>query len=298
MKNAAPIHDLDFHQFEGFSCYYSPAVASSDLAQTKAAAHQQVEIIVLFENAIAQLVWYSDQGNYQKTLTAGQICIIPRQQQHQLIRRQPTPLMAIRITPQLIVEATHQTLRTPQWSFQGEYGIQDETVLSLAKALRHWLDKEGEIAKVYRKSLVKLLAVHLIANYAQADFKQEGDLKFQEDGKLTPVLEYIHNHLDQELKISDLAKRTKLSQSHFCRVFKKAMGLSPYRYIIYRRIAKAKTLLVDTTLSLADISFQCGFYDQSHFILQFRRFTGTTPKAYREKDVIAKKASEIDIYSA
>lgn len=285
MENATPIHDLDFHAFEGFSCYYTSAdtlSASERPSEGPVEAHQEVEIIVLFETAIAQIIWHSAQGDHQKILTAGQVCIIPRQQQHQLIRRQPAPLMAIQITPQLIVEATHQTLRTPQWSFQGEYGIQDETILSFAKALRYWLEKKGAIAKLYRKSLVKLLAVHLIAHYAQADFKQEGEPEFPEEAKLTPILKYIHNNLDQDLKVSDLAKRIKLSQSHFCRIFKRSMGLSPYRYILCQRISMAKSLLSETTLSLADISFKCGFYDQSHFILQFRRFTGTTPKSYRE----------------
>ena len=298
MQNVAPIHDLDIHSFEGFSCYYSPATFTSPTLEWPIEAHQHVEILVLFENAMAQLVWHSAQGNHSQPLTAGQICIIPRQQQHQLIRHEPAPVMAIFITPQLIVEATHPSLRTPQWRIQGHYGIEDETVLSLAKALRDWLDKKGAIADLYRKSLVKLLAVHLIANYAQADFKQDGDLEFQTDTKLSPILKYIHSHLDRDLKISELAQRSRLSQSHFCRVFKKAIGLSPYRYILYQRIAKAKALLIETDLSLTDISFNCGFYDQSHFILQFRRFTGSTPKAYREEAAVAKKADEIDIYSA
>jgi len=298
VQNVAPIHDLNVHSFAGFSCYYSPATVTSPVLKCPVEARQQVEILVLFENAMAQLVWHSAQGNHSQPLTADQICIIPRQQQHQLIRHQPAPVMAIFITPQLIVEATHASLRTPQWSLQENYGIEDETILLLAKGLRDWLNKKSAIADLYRKSLVKLLAVHLIANYAQADFKQEGDLEFQADTKLSPLLEYIHSHLDQDLKVCDLAKRSRLSQSHFCRVFKKAIGLSPYRYILYQRIAKAKTLLGETDLSLTDISFNCGFYDQSHFILQFRRFTGSTPKAYREEVAVAKKADEIDIYSA
>ena len=302
MKNDDPTHNLDFHEFEGFSCYYSSAATTSAVLEwpaqkhRHAEAHQQVEILVLLEHVIAKLFWHSAQGDRQKTITAGQICIIPRQQQ-QLIHNQSSPFMAILIMPQLIAEAAHQTLRTPQWSFRGEYGIEDETVLSLAKALRHWLTKKSAIAALYRRSLAKLLAVHLIANYAQADFKQEEGSEFVCDAKLIPVLKYIHSNLDQELRVAALAERSELSQSHFCRVFKKSVGIPPYRYILYRRITRSKTLLLETNLALTDISFQCGFYDQSHFILQFRRFTGTTPKAYREDAKTSKKALEAKRYS-
>lgn len=293
MEKATLIHDLDFQTFEGFSCYYSPL--ASVMAAPSAAltwpeeTHDQVEILVLFENAIAKLVWPSAQGPQQKTIAAGQICIIPHHQPHQLTLHEPNLLMVIHITPQLIIEATHETLRTPKWTLTGEYGIEDETILALAKSLRPWLIETGAIAHLYRKTLVKMLAVHLIAQYAQADFKQAGDSSAAEDAKLAPILEHIHNNLGKDLKVSALAELAELSQSHFCRVFKKSVGLSPYRYILSQRIAQAKALLSDTALSLADISFQCGFYDQSHFILQFRRFTGTTPKNYREQAIPAEK---------
>jgi len=309
VQNATLIHDLDFQTFEGFSCYYNPSplplaaslatslatplareVAASSAAWSRpAVAHQQVEILILFENAVAKLVWQSAQEQQQKTIAAGQICIIPHHQAHQLTLNQLNLMMVIHITPQLIIEATHETLRTPQWTLPGEYGIEDETILALAKSLRPWLDETGAIANLYRKTLVKMLAVHLIAQYAQADFKQAGDISTVDDAKLAPILEYIHNNLDTDLKVSALAEIAELSQSHFCRVFKKSVGLSPYRYILSQRIAQAKALLVETALGLADISFQCGFYDQSHFILQFRRFTGITPKTYREQAISAEE---------
>lgn len=293
MKKATLIHDLDFQKFEGFSCYYNPlqrprASASAALALPEG-NHEQVEILVLFENAVAELVWHSAQGRQQKTIAAGQICIIPHRQPHQLTLHEPNLLMVLHITPQLMIESTHETLRTPQWTLMGEYGIEDETILALAKSLRPWFNETGAIANLYRKTLVKMLAVHLIAKYAQADFKQAGDASTVEDAKLAPILEYIHGNLDQDLKVSALAELAELSQSHFCRVFKKSVGLSPYRYVLSQRIAQAKALLIETALSLADISFQCGFYDQSHFILQFRRFTGITPKTYREQAIPAEE---------
>lgn len=110
--------------------------------------------------------------------------------------------------------------------------------------------------------------------------------------KITPILNYIHNNLDTDLKIAALAEKLELSSPHFCRLFKQTTGLSPYRYILLQRIELAKQLLASKNLNLSDIALRCGFYDQSHFNLQFRNHTGMTPKDYQEKSSSSIFASE------
>ena len=100
--------------------------------------------------------------------------------------------------------------------------------------------------------------------------------------QLTPILSYIHCNLEADLKVAVLAKMAELSPPHFCRLFKKSTGFSPHRYILLRRIERAKELLGNSDLNLLDIALQCGFYDQSHFNLQFRNFMAMTPKSYRQ----------------
>ncbi|MEL6453923.1 MAG: AraC family transcriptional regulator [Cyanobacteria bacterium J06623_5] len=287
--------------FEGFSCYYNLTALQDGHRHDPEESHGQVEVLVLFENAIAKLSWQENHTqrdqHQQKVITGGQVCIIPSEQLHSLIQQQPGPLLAIHMSDQLVMEATYQVLRTPNWRIAGEYGIEDTTIVFLANTLRQWLTQTGAIADLYRKSLVKLIAVHLIAHYASADFKAENTTELFTDLKIGPILNHIHNNLDKPLKVPKLAKSAGLSQSHFCRVFKKSVGLSPYRYILSQRIHKAKHLLNATDLDLSEISYRCGFYDQSHFILQFRRFTGTTPKSYRETpfhtDDIPRKQSAV-----
>ncbi len=66
------------------------------------------------------------------------------------------------------------------------------------------------------------------------------------------------------------------------RSFKSWTGLPPHRYILRRRIERAKLLLGDTTLNIADVALRCGFGDQSAFTTTFRRLTAQTPSAYRD----------------
>ena len=222
---------------------------------------------------------------HKTNLTPGQLCILPPQKPRQIRLDTPGKVMLLQLSDETIVEATQGELRSPQWQLTNEYAVSDPTIVMMAKELRGWLAKKDVIAALYRRTLIRLLCVHLIAKYAQADIQIEsGDEDCLHNAKLAPVIRYIKSHLDKDLKVKVLAAMAGLSPSHFSRMFKRSVGVTPHQYILSQRINLARSLLNNPQISLSEISFRCGFYDQSHFILQFRRFTGTTPKAYRESN--------------
>ena len=81
--------------------------------------------------------------------------------------------------------------------------------------------------------------------------------------------------------MTDLAEVACLSPYHFSRSFKQAVGVGPQRYVMQRRIDRAKTLMRRTKQPLAMIAQEAGFSDQSHLTSIFRRETGVTPGRYR-----------------
>ncbi|PZD75197.1 HTH-type transcriptional activator Btr [Acaryochloris thomasi RCC1774] len=279
MTDTPPPQSSETYEFDGYSIFYC-AAAPTDWPQE---CHEQVEILVPFGRTVANLTWQEAQDQQQEMLCPEQVCIIPAQQSHALQLAEPSELMQIFLDPQFIVRTTHEVLRSPHWSLTGHYALEDETIRSVAQMLRPWLTERCSVSNLYRTMLVKLLAVHLIAKYAQADIVPIGSEGGVAISKLAPVLNHIHRCIDENLKIADLADIYGVSPSHFSRVFKDAVGQSPHQYILSQRINLAKQLLAETDLSIADITLECGFYDQSHFIVQFRRFTGTTPKTYRNK---------------
>jgi AraC family transcriptional regulator len=95
------------------------------------------------------------------------------------------------------------------------------------------------------------------------------------------VLDYIEEHLDHDIGLFELASLAGLSVTHFAHAFKATYHVPPYRYILERRIARAKVLLCTTNETIAMIAARVGFPSQSRFSQLFSRLTGLTPSNYR-----------------
>ena len=99
--------------------------------------------------------------------------------------------------------------------------------------------------------------------------------------QLRGAQEMMRSHLDEAVPLAELARACKLSPSHFARAFRQTTGRPPHRWLVEQRIEKAKQLLVDTTLSLAQIAQRCGFADQSHFTRVFTQLVQSSPGQWR-----------------
>ena len=101
--------------------------------------------------------------------------------------------------------------------------------------------------------------------------------------KLRVVRDFIEEHLAQELELDMLAQTAGLSRFHFSRVFQQATGHSPFRYVTLRRLDRAKRLMCETRLSLAEIARQSGFGSAAYFSNIFRKSVGFSPSEWRRQ---------------
>lgn len=83
--------------------------------------------------------------------------------------------------------------------------------------------------------------------------------------------------------LEELAAQAGITPTHFCRVFKKATGVSPHQYVMRARLDKAQRMLEQTDSPMATIAESLGFTSQSHFTRAFRQFSGDTPSNFRRR---------------
>jgi AraC family transcriptional regulator len=95
------------------------------------------------------------------------------------------------------------------------------------------------------------------------------------------VVEFIEEHLAEEVSLAALAELADLSLYHFARAFKQSFGAPPHRYHMARRMDHARALLQKPALSVTEIGIETGFRETSSFTRAFRKFTGLTPTEYR-----------------
>jgi transcriptional regulator GlxA family with amidase domain len=89
---------------------------------------------------------------------------------------------------------------------------------------------------------------------------------------------------NEEWPVPRLAKVSGVSEAHFARSFKDAFGVPPHRYLLTRRIERAKALLRDTDLAIIDIAFETGWNSLGTFGRVFRDVTGESPSELRERE--------------
>ncbi len=95
------------------------------------------------------------------------------------------------------------------------------------------------------------------------------------------IVEFIEEHLAEEISLAALAELVDLSLYHFARAFTQSFGVPPHRYHMARRMDRARSLLQRPELSVTQIGIQLGYCETSSLTRTFRRFTGVTPTEYR-----------------
>lgn len=99
--------------------------------------------------------------------------------------------------------------------------------------------------------------------------------------ELRRALDYAEANLGGGLRLEGWAAELGLSTAAFARRFRVATGRTPYAWVLDRRIAKAKELLREADVPLADVALRIGYCSQSHFTEAFRRREGSTPATWR-----------------
>lgn len=120
---------------------------------------------------------------------------------------------------------------------------------------------------------------NLIVNGFQLEYEQTEMLKSH---RMKQMLNWIHLHFADKIRLDDIAKAGQLSRSECCRYFKRMLKQTPLNYVTDYRIQKSLALLQLPESTVTDVAHQVGFNSTSYFIDTFRKSTGMTPLSYKK----------------
>ena len=218
----------------------------------------------------------------------GDISIYPTMRSLRETWNADAEFLEIYLNPTLFSKVAYESFDGDSLEVLPQPNIRDPLIQQLGLSLKSELETtvvdtsniESRGSRLLAESVSSVIVVHLLKQYSS----RKPIIREYTDGlsqqKLQIAIEYIQAYLNTDISLDKLSQAVGMSMHHFSRLFKKSVGYSPYQYVLKCRIERAKMLLLQRQLSIADVAFAVGFASQSHFTQHFKRFVGITPKQF------------------
>jgi AraC family transcriptional regulator len=223
-----------------------------------------------------------DGATRMRNMSAGDIAITPVGTPVRWTQSSHSLVILLRLSPAYLraIAGDECALDPDRFEIRDVFSTRDPTIENIGRSLLTGLEVEGRASALYADTLTCELAVHLIRSYTTCEMKEWSGARLPPH-KLRRALEYIDEHLDSQVTLAALADVVALSPGHFARAFREATGVAPHRYLVERRVERAKLLLRQSDLPITEIAARIGCSSHSHFSVLFHRVTGFTPRQFR-----------------
>ncbi len=168
----------------------------------------------------------------------------------------------------------------------GVFPLKNHTELDfIINKMHHELIHDKEFGELFASKYVSLFILEFArqAGLLRAKISMDSKEISKNAKRLEIINDYIQYNYMYPIKLEDLCTLVKLTPQHLCRVLKEETNMRPMEYVNTVRIDAAKTLLINSTHSIQNISSWCGFENENYFWRTFRKQTGMTPGAFRKE---------------
>jgi AraC family transcriptional regulator len=224
-----------------------------------------------------------DDLSYEGTQQPGDVLLMPAGSMGKFYRSGPGSSLVFWLDPQLLQQVATTTNSPKPSQLELRPALHDRSVAltSLAQMFHVEMQQAQLGDNLYLESLTQLFAIQVLREYGVFSLSEIAPQKGLPPRQLQRAIDYIKSHLHENLQLAKIAEVTGFSTTYFCTLFRQSVGVTPHQYVLQQRIERAKLLLQQSQLELADIAIQCGFANQSHFTRHFRQIVGVTPKIYQ-----------------
>ena len=158
---------------------------------------------------------------------------------------------------------------------------QDEGIYQILRRLLFLFTENHPFKEVFVDNMLQELVIRILQTNARETYAESSTAP--NSHRLTYTIQYIREHLDEPLRVDMLSEKACMSESHFYRVFKNELGLSPVDFINDERIKLASSLLQNPQRKIKDVYLECGFENRSYFNRVFKRKKNVSPTEYQAR---------------
>ena len=190
----------------------------------------------------------------------------------------PVQAQILRLSPELLHDtADAMGLPARQAELAPQIYARDPQIERIGWILQAEHDDGYASGPLFVDHLAAALAVRLLGLQARGAAPAVPAARALPAWRLRNVLDYIEAHLDQPLALAELATVAGFSLSHFKALFKQTVGVPVHRYVLERRVERARALLVAGGASMTEVALEAGFSHPSHMARCMRRVLGLSP---------------------
>jgi len=198
----------------------------------------------------------------------------------------PTKCLAMGINENFILQTIQRmnedmSKSNEEWAFT-DYNFHftnDQGIFQILQRLLFLFTENHPSKDLFVGMMLKELIIRILQT--ENLNKHTNQIDLVTSNRLTFIIQYINEHLSENLSIEKLANKAYMSESNFHRVFKNETGMSPIDYINTERIQLASRLLRDPKRKIKDVYSECGFESRSYFNRLFKRMIKTSPGEFQ-----------------
>lgn len=234
--------------------------------------HEHIELIYILSGEAEFLV-----GGEQYKVGAGELVVVNPGQIH-TFHSSGVSYYCILIYPEFFLDILPITKRI-ECAVRGDGEI-GELFFRMDREISGGAPHSDMMVKAY----TYILLAHLLRKYTSAPLSDE-ELRRESvmRGRISDVCKYISENYMRDISTRELANLCYLTESHFCRLFKGAMGKTTVQYINSFRVERAGVLLRESSLSVSEIAEAVGFSELNYFSRMFKKIMGKSPLEYRKE---------------
>lgn len=248
-----------------------------DTAEFPEHANPHLKIAVVLDASSLHAQWQSATGRaVQGSVRRGTSSVMPADMVYKTRWQGAGRMLLLSFSPDFL-KAWDAATRAGSTELRPAWSQPDPFLAQLGLSVLH-AQRSGVASRTYMDAVAEVTMVHLLHRYGAAPALPMAQPL---SSGLARVLDLIETHLDEDLSHAMLAAAAGQSVYGFARSFAKTMGEPPHRYVMRRRVERAKQLLAHTDTPLADLAATLGFSSQAHLTTAFLRATGTTPARFR-----------------